>query len=151
MMVILLLESVIVGTLPTDEGADANGAWVGTVVPSPLVLPSYWRSTTSPPSSRRAPMNALPIRITSSRPRGTGASRSGRSGPRRVARLGTTVEHASGEVRVGTLLADADNDNHVELCMSAPGNVAITAGSGLYEDLNDDPNVVYRSSPTPTS
>ena len=60
-------------------------------------------------------------------------------------RLETTVEYASGEVRVATLLADAfDNDNHVELCMSAPGEpVAITAGSGLYEDPNGDLNVLH--------
>ena len=60
-------------------------------------------------------------------------------------RLGTTVEYASGEVRVATLLADAfDHDNHVELCMSAPGEpVAITAGAGLYEDPNGDLNVSH--------
>ena len=64
-------------------------------------------------------MNALPIQITSSKPLGKGVS-----GPEGAAldesnRLGTTVEYASGEVRVATLLADAfDNDNHVEFCMS---------------------------------
>ena len=43
------------------------------------------------------------------------------------------------------LLADAfDNDNHVEFCMSAPGEpVAITADSGLYEDPNGDLNELH--------
>ena len=60
-------------------------------------------------------------------------------------RLGTTIEYTSGEIRVATQLADAfDNDNHVEFCMSAPGEpAAITAGSGLYEDPNGDLNVLH--------
>ena len=55
------------------------------------------------------------------------------------------MEYASGEVRVVTMLADAfDNDNHVELCMREPGDpVAITAGSGLYEDPNGDLNDLH--------
>ena len=59
--------------------------------------------------------------------------------------LGTTVEYASGEVRVATLIADAfDNDNHVEFCMSTPGDpVAITASPGLYEDPNGDLNELH--------
>ena len=59
--------------------------------------------------------------------------------------LGTTVEYASGEIRVATQLADAfDNDNHVEFCMSEPGEpIAITAGTGLYEDPKGDLNVLH--------
>ena len=59
-------------------------------------------------------------------------------------RLGTTVEYANGEIRVAALLADAfDNDNHVELYEEPGEPVAITAGSGLYEDPNGDLNVLH--------
>ena len=52
------------------------------------------------------------------------------------------MEYANGEVRVATLLADAfNNDNHVALCMSEPGEpIAITASPCLYEDPKIGPH-----------
>ncbi len=137
----------IVGTLLTDDGVDAKGALVETVVPlaagPSIVLAEHY------------PMSELPTGGTDECPADTdhiikttwegGVSGPGGADLDESHRLGTTVEYASGEVRVATLLADAfDNDNHVELCMSAPGEpVAITAGSGLYEDPNGDLNALH--------
>ena len=137
----------IVGTLLTDEGVDAKGARIETVVPlaagPSIVLAEHYL------------ISELPTGGTDECPAGTdhiikplGMEASQRLGEQTLDeshRLGTTVKYASGEVRVATLLADAfDNDNHVELCMSAPGEpVAITAGSGLYEDPNGDLNVLH--------
>ena len=131
----------IVGTLLTDDGVDAEGAPIETVVPlaagPSIVLAEHYLISEPRPGAQ---MNALPIQITSSKHRNGGRSGPGGADLDESHRVGTTVEYASGEVRVATLLADAfDNDNHVELCMSAPGEpVAITAGSGLYEDPNGD-------------
>ena len=137
----------IVGTLLTDDGVDAQGALIETVVPlaagPSIVLAEHYL------------ISELPTGGTDECPADTdhiikltwngGVSAPGGADLDESHRLGTTVEYASGEVRVATLLADAfDNDNHVELCMSAPGEpVAITAGSGLYEDPNGDLNVLH--------
>ena len=137
----------IVGTLLTDDGVDAQGALIETVIPlaagPSIVLAEHYL------------ISELPTGGTDECPADTdhiikltwngGVSAPGGADLDESHRLGTTVEYASGEVRVATLLADAfDNDNHVELCMSAPGEpVAITAGSGLYEDPNGDLNVLH--------
>ena len=137
----------IVGTLLSDGGVDAKGALVETVVPlaagPSIVLAEHYL------------ISELPTGGTDECPADTdhiikttwdgGVSGPGRADLDESHRLGTTVEYASGEVRVATLLADAfDNDNHVEFCMSAPGEpVAITAGYGLYEDPNGDLNMLH--------
>ena len=137
----------IVGTLLTDDGVDAKGALVETVIPlaagPSIVLAEHYL------------ISELPTGGTDECPADTDhiikiTWEGGVSGPEGADldeshRLGTTVEYASGEVRVATLLADAfDNDNHVEFCMSAPGEpIAITAGSGLYEDPNGDLNALH--------
>ena len=137
----------IVGTLLTDDGVDAKGAMVETVVPlnagPSIVLAEHYLISELPTGGTdECPADTDHIIKTTwdggvSGPDGADLDESHR--------LGTKVEYASGEVRVATLLADAfDRDNHVELCMSAPGEpVAITADSGLYEDPNGDPNVLH--------
>ena len=137
----------IVGTLLTDEGVDANGARVDPVVPlaaGPSIVLAEHYLTSELPTGGTDECPAETDHIIKTTWDG-GVSGPGGADLDESHRLGTTVEYASGEVRVATLLADAfDNDNHVELCMSAPGEpVAITAGSGLYEDPNDDPNVLH--------
>ena len=142
----------IIGTLLTDDGVDAEGALIETVVPlaagPSIVLAEHYL------------VSELPTGGTDECPTDTdhiikltwegGVSGPGGADLDESHRLGTTVEYASGEVRVATLLADAfDNDNHVEFCMSAPGEpVAITAGSGLYEDPNGDLNVLHTQTVT---
>ena len=137
----------IIGTLLTDDGVDAKGALVETVVPlaagPSIVLAEHYL------------ISELPTGGTDECPADTdhiikttwdgGVTAPGGADLDESHRLGTTVEYASGEVHVATLLADAfDNDNHVEFCMGAPGEpVAITAGSGLYEDPNGDLNVLH--------
>ena len=127
----------ITGTLLTDDGVDAQGAVVETVVPlaagPSIVLAEHYLISDLPTGAQmNAPDTDHIIKTTwdggVSGPGGTDLDESHR--------LETKVEYASGEVRVATLLADAfDHDNHVEFCMSAPGEpVAITASSGLYED-----------------
>ena len=137
----------IVGTLLTDEGVDAKGALVETVVPlaagpSIVLAEHYLMSELPTGSTDKCPADTDHIIKTTweggvSGPGGTDLDESHR--------LGTTIEYTSGEIRVATQLADAfDNDNHVEFCMSAPGEpAAITAGSGLYEDPNGDLNVLH--------
>ena len=137
----------IVGTLLTDDGVDAEGALIETVVPltagpSIVMAEHYLISELPTGGTDECPADTDHIIKTTwdggvSGPEGADLDESHR--------LGTTVEYANGDVRVATLLADAfDNDNHVELCMSEPGDpVAITAGSDLYEDPNGDLNVLY--------
>ena len=137
----------IVGTLLTDDGVDAKGARTETVTPlaaGPSIVMAEHYPTSELPTSGTDECPADTDHIIKLTWDG------GVSGPGGVDldeshRLGTKVEYANGEVRVATLLADAfDHDNHVELCMSAPGKpVAITAGSGLYEDPNGDLNVSH--------
>ena len=137
----------IVGTLLTDDGVDAKGALIETVVPlaagPSIVLAEHYL------------ISELPTGDTDECPADTdhiikttwegGVSGPGGADLDESHRLGTTVEYANGEVRVATLLADAfDNDNHVEFCMSAPGEpVAITASPSLYEDPNGDLNELH--------
>ena len=137
----------IVGTLLTDDGVDAKGALVETVVPlaagPSIVLAEHYLISELPTGGTdECPADTDHIIKTTWE---GGVSGPGGANLDESHRLGTTVEYASGEVRVATLLADAfDNDNHVEFCMSAPGEpVAITAGSGLYEDPNGDLNVLH--------
>ena len=65
----------IVGTLLTDEGVDAKGALIQTVVPlaagPSIVLAEHYLISELPTGAQ---MNARPIRTTSSRPLGTEAS-----------------------------------------------------------------------------
>jgi hypothetical protein len=137
----------IVGTLLTDEGVDAQGAVVETVVPlaagPSIVLAEHYLISELPTGGTdECPADTDHIIKTTWE---GGVSGPGGADLDESHRLGTTVEYASGEVRVATILADAfDNDNHVEFCMRAPGEpVAITAGSGLYEDPNGDPNGLH--------
>ena len=120
----------IVGTLFTDEGTDAKGAQVDTVVPleagpSIVVAERYYTSDLPTGGADECPPDTDHIIKTT--------WDGGVSGPGGVDldethRLGTTVEYANGEVRVATLLADAlDNDNHVEFCMRAPGDQSPSA------------------------
>jgi len=137
----------IAGTLLTDEGIDVNGTLTDTVVPL-AAGPSVVLAELYPPS-------ALPTGSTDECPAGTdhiikvtwdgGVTAPGGASLDETHRLGTTVEYANGELRTATLLADAgDNDNHVELCMSDPGQpVAITVDAGLYEDPNGDLNALH--------
>ena len=134
----------IVGTLFTDEGTDAKGAQVDTVVPleagpSIVVAERYDISGLPAGGEDECPPDTDHIIKTTW---DGGVSAPGGADLDETHRLGTTVEYANGEVRVATLLADAlDNDNHVEFCMSAPGEpVAISASAGLYEDPNGDLN-----------
>ncbi len=114
----------IVGTLLTDDGVDAKGVLVETVVPlaagPSIVLAEHYLISELPTGGTdECPAHTDHIIKT--------AWEGGVSGPGGADldeshRLGTTVEYASGEVRVATLLADAfDKDNHVEFCMTAPG------------------------------
>ena len=134
----------IVGSLLTDEGVDAKGTLGETVTPleagPSIVLAELYQISGLPTgdADECPPDTDHIIKTTWD---------GGVSGPGGVHldethRLGTTVEYANGEVRVATLLADAlDHDNHVEFCMSAPGDpVAISASAGLYEDPNGDLN-----------
>jgi hypothetical protein len=137
----------IVGTLLTDDGVDAQGALTETVVPlaagPSIVLAEHYLISKLPTGGTdECPADTDHIIKTTWE---GGVSGPGGADLDESHRLGTTVEYASGEVRVATLLADAfDNDNHVEFCMSVPGEpVSITAGSGLYEDPNGDLNVVH--------
>ena len=137
----------IVGTLLTDDGVNAKGALIETVVPlaagPSIVLAEHYLISELPTGGAdECPADTDHIIKTTWE---GGVSGPGGADLDESHRLGTTVEYASGEVRVATLLADAfDNDNHVEFCMSAPGEpVAITAGSGLYEDPNGDVNVLH--------
>lgn len=137
----------IIGTLLTDEGVDAEGALIEAVVPlaagPSIVLAEHYLISELPTGGTdECPADTDHIIKTTWE---GGVSGPGGSDLDESHRLGTTVEYSSGEVRVATLLADAfDNDNHVEFCMSAPGEpVAITAGSGLYEDPNGDPNALH--------
>lgn len=137
----------IVGTLLTDGGVDAKGALVETVVPlaagPSIVLAEHYLISELPTGGTdECPADMDHIIKTTWE---GGVSGPGGADLDESHRLGTTVEYASGEVRVATLLADAfDNDNHVEFCMSAPGEpVVITAGYGLYEDPNGDLNVLH--------
>ena len=137
----------IFGTLLTDDGVDAKGGLVETVVPlaagPSIVLAEHYLISELPTGGTdECPADTDHIIKTTwdggvSGPVGADLDESHR--------LGTTVEYASGEVQVATLLADAfDHDNHVEFCMSTPGEpVAITAGSGLYEDPNGDLNRLH--------
>jgi len=137
----------IVGTLLTDDGVDAKGVLIETVVPltagpSIILAEHYLISELPTGSTDECPADTDHIIKTT--------WEGGVSGPERADLdeshlLGTTVEYASGEIRVATQLADAfDNDNHVEFCMSEPGEpVAITASYGLYEDPNGDLNVLH--------
>ena len=137
----------IVGTLLTDDGVDADGALIETVIPlatgPSIVLAEHYLVSELPTGGTdECPADTDHIIKTTWE---GGVSAPGGEDLDESHRLGTTVEYANGEVRVATLLADAfDNDNHVEFCMSAPGEpVAITAGSGLYEDPNGDLNVLH--------
>ena len=137
----------IVGTLLTDDGVDAKGALTETVVPlaaGPSIVMAEHYAISELPTGGEDECPADTDHIIKTTWEG-GVSAPGGADLDESHRLGTTVEYASGEVRVATLLADAfDNDNHVELCMSEPGEpVAITAGSGLYEDPNGDLNVLH--------
>ena len=137
----------IVGTLLTDDDVDAKGTLIETVVPlaagPSIVLAEHYLISDLPTGSTdECPADTDHIIKTTweggvSGPEGADLDESHR--------LGTTVEYANGEVRVATLLADAfDNDNHVEFCMSEPGEpIAITVDSGLYEDPNGDLNVLH--------
>jgi hypothetical protein len=137
----------IIGTLLTDDGLDAEGALIETVVPlaagPSIVLAEHYLVSELPTGGTdECPADTDHIiKITWN----GGVSGPGGADLDESHRLGTTVEYASGEFRIATLLADAfDNDNHVELCMTAPGEpVAITAGSGLYEDPNGDLNALH--------
>ena len=114
----------IVGTLLTDDGVDAKGALVETVVPlaagPSIVLAEHYLISELPTGGTdECPADTDHIIKTTWE---GGVSGPGGADLDESHRLGTTVEYASGEVRVATLLADAfDNDNHVEFCMSAPG------------------------------
>ena len=137
----------IVGTLLTDEGVDAQGALTETVVPlaagpSIALAEHYLISELPTGGTDECPADTDHIIKTTWE---GGVSGPGGADLDESHRLGTTVEYANGEVRVATRLADAfDNDNHVELCMRTPGEpVAITAGAGLYEDPNGDPNELH--------
>ena len=137
----------IVGTLLTDDGVDAQGALIETVVPlaagPSIVLAEHYLISELPTGGTdECPADTDHIIKTTWE---GGVSGPGGADLDESHRLGTTVEYASGEVRVATLLADAfDNDNHVELCMSAPGEpVAISVGSGLYEDPHGDLNMLH--------
>ena len=137
----------IVGTLLTDDGVDAKGALIETVVPlaagPSIVLAEHYLVSELPTGGTdECPADTDHIIKTTWE---GGVSGPGGADLEESHRLGTTVEYASGEVRVATMLADAfDNDNHVELCMREPGDpVAITADPGLYEDPNGDLNVLH--------
>jgi hypothetical protein len=137
----------IVGKLLTDDDVDAKGALFETVVPlaagPSIVLAEHYLISELPTGGTdECPADMDHIIKTTWE---GGVSGPGGAELDESHRLGTTVEYASGEVRVAMLLADAfDNDNHVEFCMSAPGEpVSITAGYGLYEDPNGDLNMLH--------
>ena len=134
----------IVGTLLTDDGGDAKGSPVETVVPPPLVRLLYWRSTTLSPSSTGGTDECPADTDHSSKPR-TGASQVPRSRPRRITpsgdhggvckRRSSRCDPACGRIR--------QRQPRGVLHERAGEPVAITAASGLYEDPNGDPNVLH--------
>ena len=137
----------IVGTLLTDDGVDSKEALIETVVPladgPSIVLAEHYLISELPTGGTdECPADTDHIIKTTWE---GGVTAPGGADLDESHRLGTTVEYASGELRVATVLADAfDNDNHVEFCMSAPGEpVAITASPSLYEDPNGDLNELH--------
>ena len=137
----------IVGTFPTDSGADPRGASTAHVVPlaegPAIVLAQLFFASELPTGGDDECPDTIDHVLQATWNGGV----SGYLGADLddAQRLGTLITYSNGEVRVATQLADtADSDNHVEYCMSSPGEpISITVQPGLYEDPNNDPNVLH--------
>lgn len=136
----------IVESVVTDSGSDAKGAKIETVIPldagpSIVIAQNYSAANLATGGADECPVTTNHIIKTTWDGGVTGHQGADLD---ETQRLGTTIEYENGEIRVATVLADiADGDNHVEFCMSAPGDpVSITVYPGLYEDPNNDPNAL---------
>ena len=137
----------IVGSLLTDAGSDAQGAMTETVVPldaGPSIVIAEHYMASELPTGGADECSADTDHIIKTTWDGGVTGHLG-AHLSEAHRLGTTIEYANGQIRSASMLADAlDGDNHVEFCMSEPGEpVSISAAADLYEDPNDDANALH--------
>ena len=132
------------GTLLTDEGVDAQGpdrnGGAARCGASIVLAEHYLISELPTGGTDECPADTDHIIKTTWR----GRLRPGGADLDESHRLGTTVEYANGEVRVAAPCGRLRQRQSRGVVCVAPGEaVAITAGAGLYEDPNGDPNELH--------